>query len=262
MNRQMTAEIRTPGLAFGTPSPLALPPSGQQVDLSDEIIRGNFTSGQNPFLFPLDLLDLVGFDQAEGADVTEQPAGEDPGAKENKDVQDCHEVPHWWLVHSKPRQEKKLAEQLGLLGVSHYLPVTKCTAMTRGRPRITRAPLFAGYLFLHGNTQQRRSVLETNRTVAIHPVADRLGIVRQLWNLADLIEKGIPLRIEERLISGQYVRVKSGLLKDKCGIVMKRVGKTRLYVFVNELLGGVSLEIEQHLLEPFGDAPKPLKRSG
>ena len=118
--------------------------------------------------------------------------------------------------------------------------------------RITQAPLFPGYLFLKGDPQQRRRALETNRIVATHPIEDAAGIVRQLTDLADLIEKGVPLRIEERLVKGQFVRVKSGLLKDKCGIVMKRVGKTRLYIFVNELLGGVSLEIEHHLLELYG----------
>ena len=79
----------------------------------------------------------------------------------------------------------------------------------------------------------------------------QFALANQLWDLADLIEKGVPLRIEERLAAGQYVRVKAGLLKDKRGVIMKRAGKTRLFVFVNELLGGVSLEIEQHLLEPY-----------
>jgi hypothetical protein len=106
-------------------------------------------------------------------------------------------------------------------------------------------------MFLWGDSDQRISALRTNRIVAIHRIEDQLELANQLWDLADLIEKGVPLRIEERLVAGQYVRVKSGLLRDKRGVIMRRAGKTRLFVLVNELLGGVSLEIEQHLLEPY-----------
>ncbi len=202
-----------------------------------------FSLKQNPYLFPRNLLD----------------SGQRSATAPRSAIWECSvpyatsgvDVPKWSLVHTKPRQEKKLAEHLAALGVPHYLPVTRCKAVTRGRTRITQAVLFPGYLFARWNWLERLTALETNRIVATHPVADELGMVEHLWDLADLIEKGVPLRIEERIVSGQYVRVKSGLLRDKCGVVMKRVGKSRLFVLVNEFLGGVSLEIEQHLLEPY-----------
>ena len=212
-------------------------------------------STENPFLFPEGLLcglthrryggdslngsgasRLSGVVTARASDLAEDTAADDP---------------RWWLIHTKPRQEKKLAEQLRSLQVPHFLPVTRCTAMTRGRKRVTRAPQFPGYLFLWVDSAERRAALETNRIVSTHGVEDQAGLSEQLWNLADLIEKGVPLRIEERLAAGQHVRVKSGLLKDKQGTIIKRGGKARLFVFVNELLGGVSLEIDQCLLEPY-----------
>jgi hypothetical protein len=106
-------------------------------------------------------------------------------------------------------------------------------------------------MFLCVDPGQRRFALKTNRIVATHFIEDQLGLGSQLWNLADLIEKGIPLRVEDRLSPGQLVRIKSGLLSDKTGTIIKRGGSTRLFVFVSELLGGVSLDIEQHLLEPY-----------
>lgn len=213
------------------------------------VLPAGFSPLENPFLFPIGLLDS-------DVRLDVEPEEESAGSL----VEPRHEVPagdlpldisRWWLIHSKPRQEKRLADELRRFGVPHYLPVTKCKALTRGRPRFTLAPLFPSYLFLRGDSNQRRAALETNRIVATHRIDDEVGLTRQLWDLADLIQKGVPLRIEERLVSGQTVRVKSGLLKDKRGVIMKRVGKTRLYVFVNELLGGVSLEVEQHMLEPY-----------
>ncbi|HJQ82348.1 MAG TPA: transcription termination/antitermination NusG family protein [Lacipirellulaceae bacterium] len=199
-------------------------------------------STENPFLYPLDLLDATSgrsTDELSIANELLQRRGADGDS------------PRWWLIHSKPRNEKALARELRALDVAHYLPVTKCKALTRGRPRVTRAPQFPGYLFLWGTLEQRLSALKTNRIVATHQIDDQKGLSNQLWDLADLINKGVPLRIEDRLVAGQYVRVKSGLLRDKRGIVMRRAGKTRLFVLINEMLGGVSLDIEQHLLEPY-----------
>jgi transcriptional antiterminator RfaH len=206
--------------------------------------RTEFTAFENPFLFPLSLLD-----DTSGRSVCDAATTDRVSHRDGLDGDsDC---PLWWLIHSRPRQEKALTRELRDRDIPHYLPVTKCKAFTRGRPRITRAPQFPGYLFLWGNSEQRLTALKTNRIVAAHCVQNQLQLANQLWELADLIEKEVPLRIEDRLVAGQYVRVKSGLLRDKRGIILKRAGKTRLFLFINELLGGVSVEVEQHLLEPY-----------
>lgn len=200
-----------------------------------------FTVTENPYLFPLHLLDVAtGRGACDGLTLNDD--GEPPSDGDK---------PGWWLLHAKPRQEKKLADELRSLNVPHYLPVTKCKAVSRGRTRLTRAPQFPGYLFLNGTDNQRLLSLKTNRVVATHCIDKPSEVARQLWDLADLIEKGVPLRTEERLAAGQTVRVRSGLLKDKQGVIIKRGGKTRLFIFVSGLLGGVSLEIEQHLVEPY-----------
>lgn len=211
-----------------------------------------FRAAENPFLFPLELLDNWAGDVAsELPDGSRGRADRCISAVSHLKSDSSKDSPRWWLVHTKPRQEKKLADQLRSTAIPHYLPVTNCKAITRGRPRFTKLPLFSSYLFLFADLDQRRTALITNRIVATHAVEDQVGLGRQLWNLADLIDKGVPLRVEDRLRPGQLVRVKSGLLADKTGTVIKRGGKTRLFVFVSELLGGVSLEIEQHLLEPY-----------
>ena len=202
-----------------------------------------FSAEKNPYLFPVSLLDDV------SAQSPTTPPRETPPPPEVLIAEDAPSW--WWLVHTKPRQEKKLAHDLRSLQVAHFLPVTPHLAVTRGRTRVTWAPLFPGYLFQRGGVESRINVLRTNRVVAIHPVADRLGLNCQLWDLADLIEKDVPLRVEERFPIGKLVRVNSGVLIDKCGVVVRHCGKTRLFLRVNELLGGVSVEIDQHLVEPY-----------
>jgi len=205
---------------------------------------GRFSREEHPCLFPLNLLD--GNDGLLEDNGEAQSSSEFEGAR----LAGLDNEPTWWLLHTKPRQEKKLAEQLAKFEISHYLPVTKCKAITRGRARITWSPLFSGYFFLRGTPDQRLRALETNRLVATHRVDDGEELCTQLRELANLIEKGIPLTAEARLAAGRRVRVKSGSFQNMEGTVIKRGGKTRLFIMVNQLLGGVSMEVEEHLLEP------------
>jgi len=208
-----------------------------------------FSSEENPFLFPLDLMSPVAsFQTTELERNLHDVSGEVTPSWVPDSVLDTGLV--WWLLHTKPRQEKKLAEQLAKLEIPHFLPVTQCRAITRGRTRITWSPLFSGYFFLRGTPAQRLRALETNRIVATHRVDDSEGLRERLWELANLIEKGAPLTAEARLATGRRVRVKSGSFQNMEGTVIKRGGKTRLFILVNQLLGGVSMEIEEHLLEP------------
>jgi len=187
-----------------------------------DVFGENAMTTKNPFLFPINLFTL---------------ASSESGCE-------------WWLVHTKPRQEKKLAGELRILGVPHYLPATLCKSVTVGSGRYSWSPLFPGYMFLKCTSDQRLTALRTNRIVTIHVVSGKEAIETHLFDLSDLIEKDVPLRIEERLTAGQEVQVKAGPLKGKCGIVVKRGGKARLFIMIPELLGGVSLEIEQHFVEP------------
>ena len=209
-----------------------------------------FTKARNPFLFPLSLLDGLSNSREhrvapiDGSDVPEPDSSMLPA--------NCADAVHrWWLMHVKPRQEKKLAEELRRQGVQHFLPVTPCKAVTRGRTRITHQPLFPGYLFLHADAEQRLRAIKTNRIVTSIEVNDEPLLAEQLWDLADFVEKGVPLRREEQLVEGEHVRVRAGLLKDHTGIVIKRGSGARLFVRVASFLGGVSVEIQNHLLEPY-----------
>src|SRR5438552_1083192 len=54
----------------------------------------------------------------------------------------------WWVLHTKPRQEKSLARQLCDAEVPFYLPLIARRLRIRGRTLTSHVPLFAGYVFL------------------------------------------------------------------------------------------------------------------
>src|SRR5580765_3916618 len=79
----------------------------------------------------------------------------------------------WWVLHTKPRTEKALAQRLRARGVSFFLPLYKDTWRQRGRRHTSYLPLFPSYVFLHGDHDARHAALATNTVVQVLTVADQ-----------------------------------------------------------------------------------------
>jgi transcriptional antiterminator RfaH len=55
---------------------------------------------------------------------------------------------HWYLVHTKPRQEKCALGNLERQGYRCYLPILPSEKLRRGRLTVSEEPLFPRYLFI------------------------------------------------------------------------------------------------------------------
>ncbi len=159
----------------------------------------------------------------------------------------------WWALYTRVHQEKAIARHLRGLGVPYYLPLVEKANVWRGRRFVSRVPVFAGYVFLFGNQEERVASLTTNRVSRVLAVDDLGQLTEDLRQLERLIASGAPLTIERRLSPGDRVRVRSGLLAGLEGTVLKRHGWTRLLVAVNLLQQGASVDIDDCLLEPVGE---------
>lgn len=55
---------------------------------------------------------------------------------------------HWYLVHTKPRQEKCALENLHRQGYQCYLPTLPSEKLRQGLLTVADEPLFPRYLFI------------------------------------------------------------------------------------------------------------------
>ncbi|MBN1912432.1 MAG: antitermination protein NusG [Pirellulales bacterium] len=167
----------------------------------------------------------------------------DPGAVDPSDRR-------WWAIYTKSRQEKALARELACLKIPFYLPMVPRDHLIRGRRVRSQIPLFPGYVFLFGTDQERSRAMMTNRIAHVLLAENDSDLWRDLRQIHQLIGTDAPLTVERRLSPGQRVRVKSGAMEGIEGTVTARRGDCRLLVAVSLLQQGVSVAIDDYMLEP------------
>jgi len=159
----------------------------------------------------------------------------------------------WWCVYTVSRREKDLMRKLAGKNISFYGPViSKRYRSPNGRLRNSFIPLFANYVFVLANEAERTEMLKTNCVSKCSPVIDQELLVKQLQQIHHVIKAGVPLTVESKLTTGDRVSVSRGPFAGYQGIVIRREGKTRLLLSIQFLEKGVSMEVDEAVLEPTG----------
>ena len=156
----------------------------------------------------------------------------------------------WWALYTRSRCEKELMRRLRVLDIPHYGPMIEKRGRTpKGRINTSHIPLFANYVFLYGDSEQRYSALTTNCVSRDLVVVEGEQLAHDLRDLRRLIQSGLPITAEAKLEPGAKVRMRSGPLVGQEGIVLRRHGETRLLVAVKFLQQGATVQIDECDLE-------------
>ena len=155
----------------------------------------------------------------------------------------------WWVLHTKPRNEKAVAADLTRLQINHFLPLTKHRRTYGRRVHEVEIPLFPGYVFLCGEEKDRLAALRTNRLANVLHVGDQERLWADLRQIYRVIKSGEPVNLYPRLREGCRCRVTRGPLAGLEGVVLRRRGPWRVYVGVHFIGQSAELEIDSALLE-------------
>lgn len=163
---------------------------------------------------------------------------------------------HWYLVHSKPRQERVALENLERQLFPCYLPVLRSEKVRRGALSVIEEPLFTRYLFVQ---------LETDSSArSWAPIHSTRGVAR-------LVRFGSePARVSDELIaalrqrevqtpevkrlfqSGQSVRITEGPFAGVEGIFQMADGQLRAMVLIELLSRPVAVSVDPVVLKALG----------
>lgn len=155
----------------------------------------------------------------------------------------------WWAVYTKSRQEKAIARQLHGMDVPFYLPLVQQTSVIGTRRVKSLLPLFPSYMFVFGTDAERVATLSTQRVTQMICAPDTELMTKDLSSIRTMIAAGVPMTLESRLEAGCRVRVKKGSLMGLEGTIVTRRGSEKLLVAMQFLQQGVSIEINDYLLE-------------
>jgi transcription antitermination factor NusG len=156
----------------------------------------------------------------------------------------------WFLLRTRARQEKIVANDFVVRGVTHYLPLMNSVRYYGRRKTEVELPLFPGYVFLRGAAEDAYSVDRAGRLAQIIPIVDQTKVNHELKNIWFALSKNAQLQQFPYLRKGTKVEVRAGPFRGLCGIVEDWGKRNRLILQVEILGRGVSLEVDGTLLDP------------
>lgn len=153
----------------------------------------------------------------------------------------------WYVLHARPRCEKKVGGACADSGIRHYLPLRKSRPRRRkGQRQYTfDIPLFPGYAFACLDRSERHQLLRTKWLVRTIDVVDQRLLLEELRNVYLAASGcGDELTLFPQLKRGRWVRVARGPIAGVVGRVSERRDGLRVVVNVTILGTAVAAEVD------------------
>lgn len=155
----------------------------------------------------------------------------------------------WVVAHTRPRREKKLAEQCQRNGFAVTLPCYDSAHKYRGKTVVFRKPLFPGYVFLQLEKGQFSTIRQDDNVANLLEVYDQETFARQLQEILAALESKLEVRMAPTIGEGTKVRIRSGPLQGVEGWVEKRQGMTTVLLRLDFINQAAAVKIAADQLE-------------
>ena len=153
----------------------------------------------------------------------------------------------WLVAYTKPRWEKKLADQLTQKGFTVYCPTQRVKRRWSDRTKWIDQPLFSSHIFIHMEPERRDAIYFTPGFVRFlfwnkQPAQVRETEIDTLkrW-LNDFDHEAITVEV---IAPGTKVHVQSGPLQGREGIVLEQRG-TKLELLLEDLQVKISVDLSK-----------------
>jgi transcription antitermination factor NusG len=169
-----------------------------------------------------------------------------------------HGLPYWYAIYTKPRHEKRVAEQLIRKSVETLLPVYECIRRWKnGRHRV-QFPLFPGYAFVRIALKDRLDVIKVPGVIRL--VGSDRGPLPlpngEIEGLRRGLAAGIDVLPHPYLTAGRRIRVVSGPLRGMRGIMIRRKGQYRIVVSLDLIMQSIRADVDVADIRPDEDVPR------
>jgi transcription antitermination factor NusG len=165
-------------------------------------------------------------------------------------------APPWLALYTTPRHEKHVSEMLAQRQIEAFLPLYRTTRRwKKSRPVVLELPLFPTYVFVRIARDTRSAVLGMPGVLSI------VGSGRESWPIPDSEIEAIRLGLQMRklephpyLAVGERVRIKSGVMTDQEGVLVRRKNAFRVVLSLDAIMRSIAVEVDADDIEPVNAA--------
>ncbi len=154
---------------------------------------------------------------------------------------------NWFVIQTKPRNEKKVHEQISQKNIDVFLPLIQTIRIWSDRKKKIFVPLFPGYIFVLGNeTERQRAISQTYGAIKYVMYQKRPAIVspKEIENIKLSLQAPEKIKIEDKqIIQGDLVEITSGLFKGLTGYILEIRGNYKIIVNILELNTTFSVQL-------------------
>ncbi|WP_282018592.1 transcription termination/antitermination protein NusG [Salegentibacter mishustinae] len=149
----------------------------------------------------------------------------------------------WYVLYTKPRTEKRVAESLEQMGVEVYCPLITEIKQWKDRKKKLKTPLFKSYVFIKLEEKNRNRVFDVPGVVRYLFWLGKPAIVRneeieviQEWLDCEKVDDAKV----DHLNQGDKISIKNGVFKDHEAII-REVGNRKMRLILPKL--GCTVEV-------------------
>src|SRR5688572_27236774 len=160
--------------------------------------------------------------------------------------------PFWYVVYTKPRWEKKVAELLTNKEIQNYCPVHRVNRKWHDRNKVIHEPLFPSYVFVRATVMQLSVIREINGIINFVYWLGKPAVIRneEIETIRQFLLDYDSVRLEKTIVNLEdTVRILQGPLINKEGKVVEVLHRT-VKVLLPSLGYALVAEIEKSHIEP------------
>jgi transcriptional antiterminator RfaH len=142
----------------------------------------------------------------------------------------------WFALYTRPKNEKKVTEQLVKLGIEVYCPLVTQVKQWSDRKKKVETPLISSYVFVNLEEKERNKVFEAFGVVRYLFWLGKPAIIRdeEIYLLKDSLKEVISSFEISEIKPGDVMNISRGPFQGKEGVV-KAVEKNKIQLILKEL---------------------------
>jgi transcriptional antiterminator RfaH len=143
---------------------------------------------------------------------------------------------NWHVIYTKPKWEKKVAEQLEQAGIEVYCPMVTQIKQWSDRKKKVKTPLIPSYVFVNIEEKNRNDVFDIPGVVRYLFWLGKPALVREveIQTLQESLKESLTAVAISAYKPGDTISIPEGPFKGKEGTI-KQVKKNKLQLVLKEL---------------------------